>query len=158
MSDIVDLNFRPTRPQLKAKHKFWKAIEDNPLIGEVASLPNSEIARLAGTPSVIKWAKEDEQFKQWFADKDSLKVMIRVGAEAAVDRLVKIVSDDRVGPKEAVTASAQVQAAKLLLDFAGLAPAQQKEVKITSGQLPDNEKELRDYIEAGVKKLQLAEK
>lgn len=156
MSDLQKIEFRPTKHQRKAKARFWQAVADNPLI-DPASLPTPEICRLAGSPVIARWA-EDPEFTKWFTSKDEIKVLLRMGAEAAIERLIKIVQEDRVGPKEAVTSSAQVQASKLLMDFAGLAPATQKEVKITAQQLPEDEHELRKYIEAGYDKLKIAGK
>lgn len=151
----TEQSFNPTKHMRVAKARFWKAVEDNPLI-DPTCLSVAEISRLAGSPTLPRWVRDNEGFKQWFTSKDEIKVMLKMGAEAAVDRLVKIVQEDRVGPKEAVSAGTQVQAAKLLLEFAGMAPAKQSEVRITKEQLPDDENELRQYIEAGVSKLKIA--
>lgn len=150
-------NFVPSKPQRKAKARFWSEIQNNPLI-DPTCLSLAEIGRLAGTTTVAKWAAEEPGFRAWFTSKDEIKVMLKMGAEAAVERLVAIVQETDVGPKGTVSAGTQVQAAKLLLEFGGFAPAQQKEIKVTSNQLPEDEGELRKYIADNVEKLKLAGK
>lgn len=149
--------FSPTRPQMRAKARFWQAAQDNPLV-DVTCLSLAEIERMSDCRSIAAWSKEHEDFYRWFTSPDEMKVLIREGVEAGVARLVKIVQEDRVGPREPVTTSNQLAAIKLLMEVSGML-ANKSEVTVkTQQQLPEDEHDLKKYIAAGVEKLKLAEK
>ena len=84
-------NFKPTKAMRAAKAKFWTAVNDNPLI-DVSALPMTAVANYAGTQSVIRWGQEDEDFRIWFTNKDSVKELVAGGAELAVEKLVSIIT------------------------------------------------------------------
>lgn len=139
--------------QKRTKIQFWRKVSDNPLV-EPKNLSNAEIAEIAQEPQLKLWLA-NEEFRAWFMDDKALEDLLQLGAESAVERLISIVNETNVGPREAVSSSSQVAAAKILLDFAGLAPAKKTETTIKADQLPNDEAELRKYIEANAKKLKV---
>ena len=152
------MNFTPTKTQLLAKAKFWRAVDGNPLLGSVDDIPIPEVCRLAGTKSIILWAKEQEGFREWFKDSENIKDRISVGAEQAIDKLVHIINATaESGPGAVVTTGNQLTAAKLLLDFSGHKPADKQAIKVTADQLPDDERALRKYIAKNAEKLKVIE-
>ena len=139
--------------QKRAKIQFWRKVEDNPLI-DASNLSNANIAEIVGDINVKLWLA-DPEFKAWFLDDKSLDDLLQLGAESAVERLISIVNETNVGPREAVSSSSQVAAAKILLDFAGMSPVKKTETTLKADQLPDDEKKLREYIETNAKKLKV---
>jgi hypothetical protein len=148
--------FRPTKYMLEAKARFWRNVRENPMVSDVDGLPMTEVARMAGSKSIPKWAEEHEGFKQWFADPNSIQDKIAVGAEKAVDRLIEILNTEAgTGRDAVVTTSHQLTAAKELLAYSGHRPAEKTEHKVSAEQLPDDEAALRKYIESNAKKLKV---
>lgn len=143
---------KPNNEQKLAKAKFHNRIKDNPL-ANADCMTDTEIADMVGNASVKLWLKNDE-FKAWFLDDKVLDDMLSLGAEEAIKKLIQIVTEVNVGPREAVSSSSQVAAAKLLLEFAGMKPAAKTEHTVKADELPNDEKELRKYIERNSKKLQ----
>lgn len=157
MTNVVDIHFTPSRAQSAAKARFWAAVEGNPLV-DIASLSNAEVSRMAGTTTVVRWASEVPGFMDWMLRKDEVPVLIKSGAELAVKKLLDLVTAPSTGDRGDVPHAVQMAAAKLLLDYSGHAPAQQKNITVQQGQLPEGEQALREYIEAGVKQLKLTGK
>lgn len=135
------------------KALFWSKAKDNPTI-DPASVSDADIRDIVGESS-LDWLS-DPELRAWFLDDRTLDRKLTVGAEEAVDLLIRIVRAKDVGPREAVSSSSQVAAAKLLLDFARLKPSEEKEGKLNPEDLPNDPKKLREYIEKNAKKLTLA--
>jgi hypothetical protein len=140
-----------TKKQKELKARFHRLIKDNPLV-DTASISNEDIRRLVGD-SGMEWLS-DPDIRAWFVDSKLLDDLLVMGAEEAVARLIEIVSTRDVGPREAVTSTAQVSAAKLLMEFAGMKPATKVEKTVTSGDLSDDPEELREYIKKNINKLE----
>lgn len=143
---------KPNSEQKHAKAKFHNRLKDNPMMSADA-MTDSEIADIVGNASVKLWLK-DSAFRAWFLDDKTLDDLLTLGAEEAVKKLIQIVTEVNVGPREAVSSSSQVAAAKLLMEFAGMKPAAKTEHTVKADELPNDEKELRKYIERNSKKLQ----
>jgi hypothetical protein len=137
--------------QKLAKAKLHNRAEGNPMMN-IEVMSDVEISRVVGDAEVQVWLR-DGSFRAWFLDDKTLNDVLTVGAEEAVKKLIEIVTETNVGPREAVSSSSQVAAAKLLMEFAGMKPAAKTETTVTSGDLPNDEKKLREYIEANSKKL-----
>ena len=146
-------NHNITTEQKAAKAKFWNRVKDNPM-RDAASMSDADIADIIGDITVKLWLR-DAKFKAWFLDDKILHDLLTLGAEAAVKRLIAIVNETDVGPREAVSTSSQVAAAKILLDFAGMSPIKKTETTIKADDLPNDEKALREYIERNAKKLRV---
>jgi len=144
---------KPSDNQKKAKVKLWNRCKDSPLL-DPAHMTDRELVDIVGDTSLYEWLK-DEEFRGWFLDSKVLDDMISLGAEAAVARLIKIVNEQVVGPRESVSSSSQVAAAKLLLEYAGMMPVKKTETVVKADQLPNDEKALRDYIEKNARKLKV---
>lgn len=144
--------FEPTPSQREVKARFWARASENPLI-DPASLPVARVAEIAQSAAVRTWMA-DPTFAAWFLNKDSARHQIEAGVEIAVQRLVEILRSTDVGPKGSVTAAAQVNAAKLLLEYAGYAPPSRREVVFHDKQIQGmDEPALRAYIDANVRQL-----
>lgn len=142
---------QPTSAQRHAKAKFHNRIKNNPLMAADA-MTDAEIADIVGDASVKMWLR-DQAFRSWFLDDKVLDDLLTLGAEEAVRKLIEIVTEVNVGPQQAVSSSSQVAAAKLLMEFAGLKPANKTEHSIKAEELPNDEKALREYIARNAKKL-----
>lgn len=117
------------------------------------TLPVARAAQLAQSSSLVTWMT-DPGFAAWFYNKDSARHQIEAGVEIAVQRLVDILRSTDVGPKGSVTAAAQVNAAKLLLEYAGYAPPSRREVTFQDKTVASmDESQLRAYIAANTKHL-----
>ena len=145
------MELTPNGAQKLAKARLHKKVEDNPLLN-LEAMSDDEISHIVGDASVKMWLK-DKAFRDWFLDDKTLEVILQVGAEEAIKKLIQIVTETNVGPREAVSSSSQVAAAKLLMEFAGMKPATKTEHTVTANELPNDEKQLRKYIEDNSKKL-----
>jgi hypothetical protein len=143
-----------SKSKREAKIKFWRKVQDNPLI-DPSNVTPAEAAEIAGEPQLKIWLKDDS-YRVWFFDDKALDNLLEMGAEAAVSRLIQIVNESNVGPREAVSASSQVAAAKALMEYY-LSKPSPKDAKVNAEDLPDDEKALREYIERNAKKLRVLE-
>lgn len=141
--------------QKHLKAKFWTKVKDNPLI-DPTRMSDSDVADLLSNAEVKLWLANAE-FRNWWFDDKALQDLITLGAEEAIIRLIQIVQETNIGPREPVSAASQVAAAKILLDFAGLAPVKKTEHTVKADQLPNDEKALREYIESNARKLKAIE-
>lgn len=143
------VQFTPTPTQREVKARFWARAAENPLI-DPASLPAARIGSIAGTSSVARWFAEPG-CEAWFRNRDAARHQIEAGVEVAVSRLIEILQERQVGPKEAVTSATQVSAAKLLLEYAGYAPPSRREVTFQDKTIQGmDEAQLRAYIAANL--------
>lgn len=142
--------FTPTKTQRLAKARFWQKLESNPLV-DVRCLTDHDIGVMAETTQLPKW-KADPDFLMWFTDDTTVDAEIEAGVEVAVKRLLEIIETRDVGPREAVTTTHQLAAAKMLLEYSSLAkPA---ETESTPTQLPDDVRKLKEVIETELLKRQ----
>lgn len=147
----------PTATQREVKARFWARVAENPLI-DPATLSVERIVEISGCRALARWFI-DPSVEAWFRNKDSARHRIEAGVEVAVRRLVEILEDTDIGPKGRVTAAAQVNAAKLLLEYAGYAPPSRREVVFHDKEIHNmDEKKLRAYIDSNVRHLAPAEK
>ncbi len=131
--------------QRAAKAKFWATVADSPLVTEPADLTSTEIARLCGTVQYKMWAVNTDGFKDWFLNKNTTQQALAAGAEPAVKRLTIIVE---APTSREIPAAAQVNAAKVLLEYAGFAPAKVKEITYKDKQIAKmDENQLEAFIE-----------
>lgn len=140
------------RKKREAKVAFWKKVKDNPLV-DSSNLSDQEAADLIRQPELTIWLRDDE-YRSWFYDEDTLDKLLAIGAEASLSRLIAIVNETNVGPRETVSSSSQVAAAKALLEYFLSKPSPQ-EAKVSAEDLPNDEKALREYIERNAKKLRV---
>lgn len=142
---------KPSNAQLIAKTRFWEKASGNPMYAN-GNVPAIRAAHLAGNNQVQEWL-QDPEFAGWFFNKDAAQQMLQAGAELAIARLIQIVSTDKVGPREAVTVSSQVTAAKTLLEMAGF-NNQKPEGKFKDKEIAEmGEEELEIYVQTNVQKL-----
>jgi hypothetical protein len=157
MSDYLPDVWKPSAPQRKLKAKLYSILVNNPML-RVESLTPGKIAALTGSVAVKSWM-ENPEFCSWLANKNHTKEMLDSGAEVAIERLIEIVQEREVGPSKAINAGAQVNAAKLLLEFSGLRPPSHRVVEYKDKDVADmDEAELRQYIEMEAPKMLKAPK
>lgn len=143
---------RPTKPQAMAKSRFWSSVQGNPLLSP-ESLPAAKVAQLAGNQQVREWFI-DLEFRDWFLNKDATRQLLESAVEPTIKRLLSIIECTEVGPKGEVTAASQVNAAKLILEFAGYAPPKQRIVEYRDKEIASmDEAELVSYIQKNSTKL-----
>ena len=112
VADVVeDIIFQPTADQRKVKAALWAVVADNP-IHSPDSITAEDIIKVTGDTRVRRWMKESPLFREWLLNKDEFRQRLEYHAHLALDRLEKILSDDNAH------ASAQVQAAKLIIEAA----------------------------------------
>ena len=140
--------FKPTLPQSKFKASLYARFKDKL---DWSVLDGIKLQTLTGSRSVAKWWDDDEQFRDWVQEKDTVDLMLKSSAEISIDRLRDIVLEDSVGPTGRVTAASQVAAARLLLEFAGYAPASHKVIEYRDKEIEKmSEVELRDYVRKNI--------
>lgn len=129
--------------QRKSKSRFWRRVKKQGTNDSANKLSNIQIARLAGDQNLTTYMA-DPLFHDWFMNENSEEDLLKSGAEGAIRCLMDIIS----GAQEVKSATAQVTAAKILLDMAGFGAKQQKEVVFKDEQIGKmSEDELKDYIQ-----------
>lgn len=149
----IDPNWRPSTPQRKFKARAYRQYAKI----NFAELTAVQIQTLTGCRSIQAWF-ENPSFVDWFLNKDHTRQLIEAGSEIALKRLIEILecTGEQVGPRGEVTAAAQVQAAKTLLELSEYAPTKRREIIFKDKDINDmNEDELRDFIQARAKALKL---
>ena len=132
-----------TEDQRKNKSRFWRRAKKQGTTDSVIKLSNIQIARLAGDQKLTTYLA-DPSFYDWFMNENSEEDLLKSGAEGAIRCLMDIIS----GAQEVKSATAQVTAAKILLDLAGYGNKQQKETVYKDEQIGKmSEDELKDYIQ-----------
>jgi hypothetical protein len=120
-SVVDDLVFLPKSEQRQVKSAFWAVVADNP-IHDPETITLEDMMKVTGDTRLRRWIKEPG-FREWFLNKEEFRQRLEYLAHLTLDRLEKILSDDEGH------ASAQVQAAKLIIEAANRMP--QKWVKET---------------------------
>ena len=139
--------FNPSLPQAKYKAKLHA--EHKQL--DWATLDGKGLQTLTGNRSVQGWWA-DEEFRDWLKEQNTDKLLIAATTVDAIERLRAIILEDDVGPGGKVTAASQVAAARIIMEFAGLAPATHKVVEYKDKDIEKmNEIELKEFIAKNVK-------
>jgi hypothetical protein len=129
--------------QRKAKQRFWRRVTAQGNAAEPTKLNNSQISRLAGDANMTTYLS-DPEFYDWFMNEKSEEDLLKAGAEGAIRCLIDIIS----GTQEVKSATAQVTAARILLDMAGYGPKHKPEVVYKDAEIGKmSEEELKDYIQ-----------
>jgi hypothetical protein len=138
-----------TDGQRKAKQRFWRRIKAQGTNADPTKLTNIQIARLAGAQKLTTYLG-DPLFHDWFLNERAEEDLIKSGAEGAIKCLMDIIS----GAQEVKSATAQVTAAKILLDMAGYGAQQKKEIVYKDAEIGKmTEDELKDYIQRQAERL-----
>ena len=139
----------------EAKQAFLRRITGNPLLTKDEMTPK-DIAEFMGM-SDLQTMLANVDVRKWFIEGNTDKDMVRAVVESALDRLRKIIEEDKTGPKEAVTAAAQVNACKIVLEMADFAPPKQKVIEYADKEVGDMDKEaLTRYIDQKTKAINKA--
>jgi hypothetical protein len=125
-----------------AKARFWAKVGVSPL-QDPELMPVAKLAQLCGRNAMRDWVAVDG-FRDWFFNRESAKDLLAAASEEAVLRLWDIVAQE--SSKE-MSAAAQVNAAKTLLEYGGFAPPKTKVVKYSDEAINQmSEAELAKYI------------
>lgn len=144
-------DFKPTKAMRSAKARFWAVVGSNPL-KDVASMTTGEMASASKASRLGVW-KQNEGFLNWFLNRESTKDLLHAATEEAVLRLWNIVESE---PSKEISATAQVNAAKTLLEYAGYAPPKTKVVKYSDEAINQmSEDELKKFVKDGVADLKV---
>ena len=136
----------------KCKSRFWQEANENPLV-QPTKIPAQRAAQMAGNQQLVEWLRNPE-FRDWFYNKNSAKQALEAATEIAISRLVEILECKEVGPKGEVTAASQVNAAKLILEYAGYAPPKQRVIEYRDKGVSEmNEEQLEEFIQESTPKL-----
>ncbi len=131
-----------TDGQRQSKQRFWRVVKKQNTNADPSKLTSTQIARLAGDIKLVSFLA-DPEFYEWFMEEKSEEDLLKAGAENAIRCLMDIIS----GNQEVKSASAQVTAAKILLEMAGYGPKQSKEVVYKDEQIAKmSEDELKEFI------------
>jgi hypothetical protein len=132
-----------TQAQREAKATFWTRCRNNPLLTP-DRISDADIRRLSpGGPTLPLGSKE---FREWYLDKDAFEILLEVGKELAIKKLLDIVAipDEQVGGRGEVTHAAQINAAKVLLDKSGVG---QEKIVVSDSEIASmTEEELTKFI------------
>jgi hypothetical protein len=133
--------FTPTTRQKVAKARFWRHIQETAVLNPMA-MTNAQLATLSGCPSSFQtWWYSSHEFQSWWFDQDVAKQKVLAYAEDAVDKLHEIIHDPEADRKS------QVNAAKVILENAGIAPPKQKQIEYKDKQIQSMDAgQLRSYV------------
>lgn len=136
----MDTNY--TEGQRRAKQRFWRRQKAQGTNADPTKLTNAQIARLAGDQNLAIFLA-DPNFHDWFMNEKVEDDLLKSAAEGAIRCLIEIVQ----GTQEVKAVTAQVTAAKILLDMAGFGPKNTKEVVFKDAEIGKmSEEELKAYI------------
>ena len=139
----------------EAKQAFLRRITGNVLYNKDEMQPK-DIADFMGIPD-LQTMLANVDIRKWFIEGNTDKDMVRAVVESALDRLRKIIETDETGPKMPVTAAAQVNACKIVLEMADFAPPKQKVIEYADKEVGDMDKEaLTRYIDQKTKSINKA--
>lgn len=148
-SELEVLDWSPTDGQRMAKARFYNSVSTS--FRALDSYSREEIAQLAGVPAVTKWL-QNADFTRWFFNGDLARQQLMAHAESAVEELVNVLKTPLGDPRSGkVSASAKLRAAELVLQYAGMTPAQRVENINVFESMPADQ--LRDYLASNVRAL-----
>jgi len=134
-----ELTYLPIPEQRKAKSAFWARFNENPTC-EPQDITRELAIRLSGDNRITKWWGQDG-FREWFRNRDEFRQRMEYLASLALDRLEALLCDPKANP------SAQVNAAKLIMEVARKTPSKQAVERYLDEQIGQmDKKQLEDYI------------
>lgn len=138
--------FRPTKRQALAKATYHRRVANNPLISDIASPSKAHIEKYSGVRDCSAWVAQDG-FLEWFLNKESGKDLLESGVEAAIQEVLLILDAPSDGEKGSPKPSDKINAAKLLLEYAGYAPTKKAEVDVKERKVQEmSEEELNKML------------
>jgi len=138
---ITDITFIPTPEQRRVKAVLWTALTDNPA-HDTARITRDLAVQLTGDSRVGRWWDKEAGFRDWLQNKDEFRQRVEYLTQMALDTLEGVLAS-----QDAKTASARVNAAKLLLEVANKMPQKyQKEIYHDERIQKMSANELREYI------------
>lgn len=142
-----DLTYIPSPEQRRLKQAFWARFNDNPTC-DPRQITKSIVEAFAPDYRLDRWWPQ-AGFKEWFQNREEFREEVDSLVFLALDRLKRIlISED---PK---MASAQVNAAKLLMDVGKKMPRVGPMEKFADEKIAAmNAKELEAYISKSMKLL-----
>jgi hypothetical protein len=151
LTEVVDeIIFRPRADQRKMKSALWVILADNPLLSAETITPE-DVVKFTNERRVRKWWSEPG-FREWLMNQDEFRQRLEYHAHLALDRLEAILMDDDSNP------SAQVQAAKLIIEAANkMPPRVTKEVYADERIQTMDRKQLEEYIRRNMTVIPLAD-
>lgn len=151
LTEVVDeIIFRPRADQRRMKSALWVILADNPLMSADTITPE-DIIKLTNERRVRKWWSEPG-FREWLMNQDEFRQRLEYHAHLALDRLEAILMDDDAH------ASAQVQAAKLIIEAANkMPPRVTREVYADERIQTMDRRQLEEYIRRNMTVIPIAD-
>jgi hypothetical protein len=147
---VAEVVFTPDDWMLMAKSKFWRRHAENPMF-DADNVQLTQVVRITKCSKLSRfWG--NEQFRDWFLDKDYVSHGLKALAEKAI-RVLNELLDDPKCPHQA-----KVRAIEQIFEFGDYKPPVRREVKWADAELAKwNKEELDGFIqqqlaEAGYKK------
>lgn len=142
-----DLTYIPSPEQRRLKQAFWTRFNDNPVC-DIPDISKSIVGSIAPDHRLDRWWPQPG-FKEWFCNKEEFREEVDSMVFLALDRLKRIlISED---PK---LASAQVNAAKLLMDVGRKLPSKTTQERYLDEKINQMDaRQLEEYIAKSVRLL-----
>lgn len=138
---VTEVSFIPTPEQRRIKAVLWTALTDNPAY-DSTRITRDLAVQITGEAKVGRWWDKEQGFRDWLQNKDEFRQRVEYLTQMALDTLEGVLAS-----QDAKTASARVNAAKLLLEVANKMPQKyQKEVYHDERIQKMSAAELREYI------------
>jgi len=139
--------FKPIKRMRQAKARFHNKVGISPL-EEPENMSIAKVAQLCGCNAYREW-NSLEGFRDWFFNRESAKDLLMAASEEAVYKLWELVSAES---GKLFTPTAQVNAAKTLLEYGGFAPPKTKSVVFSDDAINKmSEAELTKFIDKELK-------
>jgi hypothetical protein len=140
-----DLTYIPSPEQRRLKQAFWARFNDNPVC-DPQDITRSIVEAVAPDSRINRWWPQSG-FKEWFINKEEFREEVDALVFLALDRMKRIlISED---PK---MASAQVSAAKLLMDVGRKMPPKISTEKFLDEKIHQmDRKQLEEYLAKSMK-------
>lgn len=142
--------FNPTRAQSRAKAQLKATTKDNPLLGDLASLPVSKLKELCGASAVEKWVK-DSDFCEWFFNMNYSDQTLQGAVDLAIREAYYILEAPADGEKGSPKHSDKIAAMKLILEYAGYGKKAKDDKKAEDELDNMTKEELDELIQKGLK-------
>lgn len=124
-----------TKEQRLAKVRLYKHLDNHAATLSIDKMSIEGMGVVSKTKKLAHWLT-DEEFHNWWFEKDTLKTTVKSYAEVAVARLYEIVTTPiESGRDAAVSAKDVMAAAKTLLELAEAFPSKNKEVVFADSRL-----------------------
>src|SRR5574343_710202 len=113
---MTEGSFIPTPDQRRVKAVLWTALTDNPAY-DSTRITRDLAVQITGEAKVGRWWDKEVGFRDWLQNKDEFRQRVEYLTQMALDTLEGVLAS-----QDAKTASARVNAAKLLLEVANKMP------------------------------------